>query len=347
MEESKGKSTLDMNKTSLEKAYKKRITYIDIARGIAIILMIAGHVCTSGWKRNVIFSFHMPLFIIVSGMFFKDENFKDTLKKIIIKLIIPYVIAILISDIIKILVFHQSLDILRIIEQIVLAHSNKRIFFKEIASTGVLWFIPFLALSRLLFYGINKISKNDDLLKGIICLILSTMGIYLAKKQIFLPWSFDIVLSAILFYYIGYMLKKYEVLDKILNNYKIIVLIALLWIIGLKLGPIELAIRSYPYGFICYITAICGTIICFFIANIIEKYLKYTTNILKWFGKNSIYILCFHHLESVIIAYSKFGITQKWQIFIVKLIIVTICTIILTKFVDYIKKLIPQKSSTR
>ena len=50
---------------------KRRIEYIDIAKGIAIILMIMGHVCSYGsWKRNIIYSFHMPLFIIVSGMFF-------------------------------------------------------------------------------------------------------------------------------------------------------------------------------------------------------------------------------------------------------------------------------------
>lgn len=50
------------------KTVKKRIDYLDIARGIAIILMIIGHV-VSGYKRVIIFSFHMPLFIIISGIF--------------------------------------------------------------------------------------------------------------------------------------------------------------------------------------------------------------------------------------------------------------------------------------
>ena len=49
---------------------KKRVKYFDIARGITIILMIVGHTLSFGWKRNLIFSFHMPLFIIISGMFF-------------------------------------------------------------------------------------------------------------------------------------------------------------------------------------------------------------------------------------------------------------------------------------
>ncbi len=49
---------------------KKRINYIDIARGIAIILMILGHIVPPGTIRKIIFSFHMPLFVIVIGYFF-------------------------------------------------------------------------------------------------------------------------------------------------------------------------------------------------------------------------------------------------------------------------------------
>ena len=70
---------------------KKRIQYIDIARGIAIILMIIGHVI-EGLPRKIIYSFHMPLFIIVSGLLYKDRNAKDTIKNILKKLILPYAI---------------------------------------------------------------------------------------------------------------------------------------------------------------------------------------------------------------------------------------------------------------
>lgn len=282
----------------------------------------------------------MPLFIIVSGMFFKDENFKDGIKKIVKKLIAPYIITILATDIIKIVIMKQPLNIMQTVKQILLAYSNKRTFFKEINTVGVLWFIPFLVLCRLIFYAINKIAKNDDFMKGVICLILSEIGIYLTKKEIFLPWSFDVVLASIIFYYIGYIFKKYNILDKVLNNYKLIVLILLLWAIGLKLGFIELAVRSYPYGFISYVTAICGTILCFKISQTIEKNLKYIANILKWFGENSIFILCFHYIEIEIIKYSQYGINQKWQIFTVKLILITICTFILKKILLYSKKFI-------
>ena len=72
---------------------KSRIEYIDIARGIAILLMIVGHAIKPGLKYAFIFSFHMPLFIIVSGFFYRDKSFKSTLLNIIKKLIVPYVLC--------------------------------------------------------------------------------------------------------------------------------------------------------------------------------------------------------------------------------------------------------------
>lgn len=43
---------------------KERILWIDVAKGIAIVLMIIGHTVQFGNPiRNFIFSFHMPLFL--------------------------------------------------------------------------------------------------------------------------------------------------------------------------------------------------------------------------------------------------------------------------------------------
>ena len=42
-----------------------RVGWIDVAKGIAIVLVIIGHtVQFGGGTRNFIFSFHMPLFFL-------------------------------------------------------------------------------------------------------------------------------------------------------------------------------------------------------------------------------------------------------------------------------------------
>lgn len=55
-----------------------RIEHIDIARGIAIILVVLGHCCPSADidLNRVILSFHMPLFFFLSGVFAKSETAK-------------------------------------------------------------------------------------------------------------------------------------------------------------------------------------------------------------------------------------------------------------------------------
>ena len=42
----------------------KRIHYLDYAKGIAIILVVLGHIFSGGNIKTYIYSFHMPLFFI-------------------------------------------------------------------------------------------------------------------------------------------------------------------------------------------------------------------------------------------------------------------------------------------
>lgn len=72
----------------------KRDTSIDIAKALGILLMILGHI--SGipfYLRNSIFSFHMPLFFIFSGYFFKEQPIRDIIRSGNRHLIKPYVIT--------------------------------------------------------------------------------------------------------------------------------------------------------------------------------------------------------------------------------------------------------------
>ncbi|MDR1896636.1 MAG: acyltransferase family protein [Prevotellaceae bacterium] len=68
---------------------KKRENIFDIMKGVGIILMIIGHGPIPLLLRNFIFSFHMPLFFIISGFFFKPRlyyTFFNDFKR----LILPY-----------------------------------------------------------------------------------------------------------------------------------------------------------------------------------------------------------------------------------------------------------------
>ena len=44
----------------------KRIDYLDYSKGIAIILVVLGHIFNGGNIKTYIYSFHIPLFFIIS-----------------------------------------------------------------------------------------------------------------------------------------------------------------------------------------------------------------------------------------------------------------------------------------
>ena len=78
----------------------KRFEWIDILKGIGIILVVVGHsnfsfakATTAMFIQKYIYSFHMPLFFFVSGyLFVKDKysNFKRFLRVKTKTLMIPY-----------------------------------------------------------------------------------------------------------------------------------------------------------------------------------------------------------------------------------------------------------------
>ena len=73
---------------------KIREHYIDVAKGIAMILVIIGHITIlPTWLYAWINSFHMPLFFFLSGMVYnpnKYDKFRDFFKAKFKGLIVPY-----------------------------------------------------------------------------------------------------------------------------------------------------------------------------------------------------------------------------------------------------------------
>lgn len=72
----------------------QRIKWIDLTKGVAIFLMVCGHTGIPSLISNWIWSFHMPLFFIISGMLFcptKYTNIQKFIHRRIQTLIIPYI----------------------------------------------------------------------------------------------------------------------------------------------------------------------------------------------------------------------------------------------------------------
>ena len=71
---------------------KQRVEYLDYVRGMAILLVVLGHMYNvEDPIRILIYSFHMPLFFIISGFFAKNDiGLLELIKKKFKVLMIPY-----------------------------------------------------------------------------------------------------------------------------------------------------------------------------------------------------------------------------------------------------------------
>jgi len=104
--------------TSISTMLKSRILWADVAKAIAIICIIWGHAGSGSqviFYRNVLYSFHIPVFLIISGFLMRfpkpeEQNIKFFFKfilKNIIFLVVPYLFGVYFSVIFQLRTLYQ------------------------------------------------------------------------------------------------------------------------------------------------------------------------------------------------------------------------------------------------
>lgn len=74
---------------------KERVEYLDIEKALLIIMMVLGHIYLEGPIRHFVYVFHMPAFLVVSGIQYRyssalEKDFGRFLKSRIYALLIPF-----------------------------------------------------------------------------------------------------------------------------------------------------------------------------------------------------------------------------------------------------------------
>lgn len=72
---------------------KERNAALDVMKGIGILAMIAGHTGISSGLVGFVFVWHMPLFFLVAGYFFRPQSVAEAWKKNFRTLLIPYLLT--------------------------------------------------------------------------------------------------------------------------------------------------------------------------------------------------------------------------------------------------------------
>ena len=131
----------------------------DIMKSVGIIAMIIGHLSIPDECRKFIFIWHMPLFFIVSGFFYKPSDSKVLMIKLSKSLLKPYVITsavLILIACIKSAFFHNYYVVRIIVGAITASGSSENpFFFSGHSQVGAIWFLFALLWCRLLFNVLN------------------------------------------------------------------------------------------------------------------------------------------------------------------------------------------------
>lgn len=272
---------------------QKRDNFIDIMKGIGIILVFWGH--SSKFLFNEIYAFHMPLFFLLSGCFFSTRlSFLDFIKKKFKHLLIPYVIFSLLSYIyywiILILTGRFSMQSLYSLKEII-PINNELI-------NAPLWFFWALFWMSIIYYLLRKLCKENNSIILLICIGLHIIEFYLNRSDLQLPIYLGRSLREIIYMHIGYCIYRQESILSFFNNKKIgthilfgIISVAL-FISSFLIQDRLIDTKSLLYPLISILTAIFGISISASIAKIIE--LTKIKRIFEYLGTHTLCLFAIH-----------------------------------------------------
>lgn len=289
----------------------KRYDYLDITKGIGILLVVWAHILITGTSHRVIYAFHMPLFFLISGMLFrrdKYQSFFDFLRKRAKRLLMPFAIYSIVTWIIwAVFRFVRHDDVVSYWDplfQTVIAKGSGA----YMVHNSALWFIPCLFATEIMYFALSKLNYIIRISISVCCAFLSfTLGHYFADDWWFLlPWNFDAALIAILFYCIGNVFSAKFSNQKIIEYSKthvaimiclFVVFSIILYWSAMEFGECSMGSSSYQCNGVIFITrAIIGCIACVIVSillgfispkNLLKKYLICE-------GKDSLDIMSIH-----------------------------------------------------
>jgi len=310
---------------------KNRIAYYDNVKAILIFLVVFGHLieqCKTGVfiKEYIfIYTFHMPVFILISGYFSKPINTKDEYFKLIKTLLVPYIF----------------LEVFYAITDYFLYGSSKHFFSPTfLYPNWGMWYLLSLFIWRSLIVLLDNCDYRYCL---IILMILSLLVGYDRSFTNTLSMSRTIVFFP--FFYIGYILKlkKFKLFN--LERYKLIGFllitgyILVIYFLDFQINP-RWFYGSYgyeklkePYWGVLYRATILflTIIIGFAFLSIIPKEKTIFTQI----GEKTLQIYIFHFLI-IDILISRDIYTKYNELMCSNPILINICFILIDLIIIYV-----------
>lgn len=188
---------------SIETGGKQRIEFIDLAKGVCIMLVMLLHTPKCPFDFPGLAAVRMPLYFILSGLFFKDYGGMVTLlEKKINKILIPFLFFLTIDFAVQSINAH-TLDF-----SFFIGPWSDPLSIKNIP----IWFLCALFLSTMIFGFVLDRTRRYPILTAFVSVGLGIAGLLLTRHKIYLPFYLTQALNGLPFFYAGYLIKRTSLL---------------------------------------------------------------------------------------------------------------------------------------
>lgn len=337
-----------------------RIQWIDVLKGIGIILLVFSHLVPDGFVGDTsldkslvigyLYSFHMPLFFFASGITFnyrKHTFFPRFVWSRVKSILIPY--ATLYACSLLYFGWMHWKGIVGVLDPMVVL---KAFLYADGNHLGILnmslWFLPCLFLAQILAYFPIKYAKDNNFILILSWFSISLIGAYLSKLDTHgLPWTAGAAINAASLIILGYLFKINEkwIVDKFRLNSRWVAILCLF------LGVLVFLINGRPgmsgnyygsYYSLFYIAVACSLVYYIYLSKKLAN-----SKVLVYFGANSLVIFGLHGLIlsfwKNVDFYSKFS--NKFNVYLDGLSIVMLSTVLVVitciPFIEFFNRVCP------
>lgn len=263
---------------------KERIIYYDIAKGIGIFLVVYAHICLNmDYQINdIIYTFHMPLFFVLSGMTFRfEKNFRKFVFNIFYSIMIPYFIWSVLS-----FVYWAGFEkrFRSEIAQLSVGKAFCGIFvgsYYWLPFNYVLWFLPVLFIVKILFWMLKNYLPNWGI--AIAIFTFSVLGIWMMNTE--LVWGINRAFRYIVFFALGQLIKSIKFTKLKFKT--------AIWL-GCFFCLLFLFLHGFTVGIFYYLLGGLGSIATIVLAADMEVHTQHVSQIVSKLGTITLAVLVMH-----------------------------------------------------
>lgn len=302
-----------------------RVEYIDVARGLTIIMMICFHVLgeTITMLHHFFATSVVFVFIVSSGYFSE----KTDVPRLVKKLVLPYYAILWIVRIIwwiRMREFRKS-DVTDVLYQMLIGRTIDGLWPGFSLFVGIAWFLPLLFTIRIIYALIRKVTGDRFFIRVILCVALFILGVYVGRIGIRFPWYLGEAMAAIPFFCLGEFMNRYsEGMQKFLSYYPVAIPVFLAWWFMVRMfGYGELPnYGNYEYGMLWVAISALAVLFVFMVSFFLSTHLSHVSDFLQFYGRNLLPVYMMHVIDkSCITGPTDFNI---YLLFVIELLIASL-----------------------